>query len=100
MALKLVIGNKNYSSWSMRPWIALRSAKIPFEEEVSLLNDATFKVRLGALGSRTVPVLIDESHSIWESLAILEYLAEKFPDARLWPESAPARARARVLAAE
>jgi glutathione S-transferase len=100
MTLTLVIANKNYSSWSMRPWLAMRTAKIPFEEELIFFDDANFKPRVGALGSGKVPVLLDGGLSIWESLAILEYLAEKFPTAGLWPSDPAARAKARAVAAE
>jgi glutathione S-transferase len=101
MTLKLIIGNKNYSSWSLRPWLAMKVANIAFEEEVVSLEAADFKTRVGAFsGSGKVPVLIDGDARAWESLAILEYLAEKFPAAKLWPEAPPARAHARAIAAE
>jgi glutathione S-transferase len=101
MTLKLVIGNKNYSSWSLRPWIAMTVAGIPFEEEVVSLNAPDFKARVTRIsGTGKVPALADGEVHVWESLAILEYLAEKFPTARLWPEKAQARAAARALAAE
>jgi glutathione S-transferase len=101
MGLHLVIGNKNYSSWSMRPWFALKVAGIPFDETVVSLNAPDFKERLGKLsGTGKVPVLIDDDVHIWESLAILEYVAEKFPDAHLWPADAKARAHARAVANE
>jgi glutathione S-transferase len=101
MALKLIIGNKNYSSWSMRPWIAMKVANIPFEETVISLNAPDFKKIVGAAsGTGKVPVLIDGDCRIWESLAILEYVAEKFPDAKLWPSETHARAHARVVATE
>ena len=101
MALKLIIGNKNYSSWSMRPWIAMKVAGIPFDEEVISLNAADFKARVGAIsGTGKVPALLDGAVHVWESLAILEYLAEKFPGAGLWPADPRARAQARAIAAE
>ena len=101
MALKLIIGNKNYSSWSMRPWIAMKVAGIPFEETVISLNAPDFKAQVGAVsGTGKVPVLIDGDVHVWESLAILEYLAEKFPNASLWPADAVARAHARAIANE
>ena len=101
MALKLIIGNKNYSSWSFRPWIAMKAANIPFEEEVISLDAADFKARLSRVsGTGKVPALIDGEIKIWESLAILEYLAEKFPKAQLWPADSAARAHARAIAAE
>ncbi len=101
LALKLIIGNKNYSSWSLRPWIAMKAAGIPFEETVIPFGDPDFKQRVGEVsGTGKVPVLIDGDNRIWESLAILEYLAEKFPDAALWPKEAAARAHARSIASE
>src|SRR5512144_2501724 len=101
MALTLVIGNKNYSSWSFRPWIALRAAGIAFDDKVISLDDPEFKATLLKLSpAGRVPVLIDGATRVWESLAILEYLAEKFPAARLWPAAAEARAQARVIATE
>jgi glutathione S-transferase len=103
--MKLVIGNKNYSSWSMRPWIAMKAAGIPFEEVFvpfgSPLGNAEFKQRLAAYTpAGMVPVLIDGETHVWETLAILEYLAETFPDRRLWPAEARTRAQARALASE
>src|SRR6266436_10043105 len=101
MALRLVIGNKNYSSWSMRPWIAMKVAGIPFEEEVISLDAADFKARVTRIsGTGKVPALADGPVQVWESLAILEYLAEKFPNARLWPADPAPRALARAIAAE
>lgn len=101
MSLHLIIGNKNYSSWSFRPWLAMKVAGIAFDETVSSLDDPAFKSRVTALGgSGRVPVLIDGDVRIWESLAILEYLAEKFPAAGLWPAPSAARARARAIASE
>ena len=101
MALHLVIGNKNYSSWSFRTWLAMKVAGIPFEETLVSLEAADFKARLTALsGAGKVPVLIDGEIRVWESLAILEYLAEKFSQAALWPRDAAARAHARAIASE
>jgi glutathione S-transferase len=101
MALKLIIGNKNYSSWSFRPWIGMKVAQIPFDEEVISLNAPDFKPRLSAVsGTGKVPTLIDGEIRIWESLAILEYLAEKFPQSKLWPADAATRAHARAIASE
>jgi glutathione S-transferase len=101
MALHLIIGNKNYSSWSFRPWIAMKATGIAFEETVISLEAEDFKARLLALsGAGKVPLLLDGDVRIWESLAILEYLAEKFPQARLWPDNAAARAQARAVASE
>jgi glutathione S-transferase len=101
MGLTLVIGNKNYSSWSLRPWIAMTVAGIPFEEVLIPLNAEDFKERLLKVsGTGKVPTLIDGEAQIWESLAILEYLAETYPAARLWPADKAARAHARVVASE
>lgn len=101
MALTLVIGNKNYSSWSFRPWIAMQVAGIPFEEMLISLEATDFKERvLKVSGTGKVPVLIDGDIHVWESLAILEYLAEKFPAAGLWPADPAARAHARTIASE
>src|SRR5262249_33607066 len=84
MSLHLVIGNKNYSSWSFRPWLAMKVAGIAFDETVISLDAHDFKPRLTALGgSGRVPVLIDGDTRIWESLAILEYLAERFSRRRI-----------------
>jgi glutathione S-transferase len=99
--LTLVIGNKNYSSWSFRPWIAMKAAGIAFDEVVISLNADDFKSRMAKVsGTGKVPTLLDGDVQVWESLAILEYLAEKFPAARLWPADAAARAHARVIASE
>jgi glutathione S-transferase len=101
MALHLILGNKNYSSWSLRPWIGMRTAGIAFEETVISLEAADFKTRVTALsGAGKVPVLLDGDVRVWESLAILEYLAEKFPEAGLWPKPASVRAHARAIASE
>src|SRR6266446_3103926 len=101
MALQLIIGNKNYSSWSLRPWIAMRSAGIEFTEQVISLDDPDFKRTVHAISpAGKVPALADDGANVWESLAILEYLAEKFPAAGLWPSDPAARAHARAIAAE
>jgi glutathione S-transferase len=101
MALTLVIGNKNYSSWSLRAWIAMKVAGIPFAEEVISLDATDFHERVRKIsGTGKVPALADGETHVWESLAILEYLAEKYPQARLWPAEPPARAHARSIAAE
>ena len=84
-----MIGNKNYSSWSMRPWLALRANDIPFEEVFIPLytDDKADKDRILSFSrAGKVPALIDGDVTIWDSLAIIEYLAERFPEARLWPE--------------
>ena len=103
--LKLYIGNKNYSSWSMRPWVLLKQAGIPFEEHMvrfdSFEGESTFKDTLQPITpAGRVPVLVDDGLAIWDSLAISEYVAEKFPDRALWPRDARARARARSVVAE
>jgi glutathione S-transferase len=101
MALRLIIGNKNYSSWSFRPWLAMKVAGITFEESLISLEASDFKARVTAVSpAGRVPVLIDGDVVIWESLAILEYLADKFPAAGLWPRDAAARAHARAAASE
>jgi glutathione S-transferase len=101
VTLKLIIGNKNYSSWSLRPYMALYQAQIPFEEEKISFNDHSWKSRVRTrLVPAKVPVLIDGENMIWDTIAILEYLAEKFPDRHLWPENAAARAIARSACAE
>lgn len=103
MSLHLIIGNKNYSSWSLRPWLAMKVAGIPFDETLISLDAPDFKSRVAALSGAAagrVPVLIDGDICVWESLAILEYLAEKFPQGRLWPAQEAARAHARAIASE
>lgn len=102
MALKLVIGNKNYSSWSMRPWLALRANDIAFEEIfIPLYTDEADKQRiLDFTHSGKVPALIDGDVTVWDSLSIVEYVAERFPEARLWPEDRASRAHARSISAE
>jgi glutathione S-transferase len=102
---KLYIGNKNYSSWSMRPWVLMKQAGIPFEE-VKLRFDSfeagsQFKKTIGTLNPvAKVPVLVDGDLVVWDTLAIAEYLAETFPEKQLWPRAAADRARARSICAE
>ena len=103
--LKLYIGNKNYSSWSMRPWVLMAQTGIEFEEVKlrfdSFSGDSDFKQRLGKISpAGKVPVLLDGELVVWDTLAIAEYLAEKFPELHLWPRGAPERARARSVSAE
>ena len=101
MALKLIIGNKNYSSWSLRPWIAMRHAGIAFEEElIPLYEPGSRERQLKYSPTGTVPCLIDGDVTVWESLAILDYLADKFPDKTLWPADLKARAFARSISSE
>jgi glutathione S-transferase len=97
----LVIGNKNYSSWSLRPWIAMTVAGIDFTEEVIALDLPDTKARIAAHSpAGRVPVLRHGNLTVWESLAILEYAAETWPDARLWPAAPAMRAMARAVASE
>ncbi|HLL27274.1 MAG TPA: glutathione S-transferase family protein [Xanthobacteraceae bacterium] len=101
MALTLLLGNKNYSSWSMRPYLALAHHKVPFEEIVVPLYEGDYKqaiLKYSPAGK--VPVLIDGDIAVWESLAILDHLAEKFPKLALWPADPAARAYARAISAE
>jgi glutathione S-transferase len=101
MSLTLVIGNKNYSSWSLRPWIAMKAAGIPFAEIViPLYEPGSREEILEYSPAGKVPVLLDGDQTVWESLAILEHLAERFPDKQLWPADARARSHARVVATE
>ncbi len=102
MTLTLAIGNKNYSSWSMRPWLALRANDIAFDEVFIPLytGDADKQRILGFTRSGKVPALIDGDITVWDSLAIIEYLAERFPEKRLWPEGRAERAHARSISAE
>ncbi len=103
--LKLYIGNKNYSSWSMRPWVLLKQAGINFEEIMlrfdAFTPESQFKQALKALTpAGKVPLLVDGDLGVWDSLAIAEYVAEQFPDKHLWPQDKAARARARSVCAE
>jgi len=102
---KLYIGNKNYSSWSMRPWVLLRQAGIAFDEVRvrfdSFEADSEFKRAIGAVNpTGKVPVLVDGDLVVWDTLAIAEYVAETYPGHQLWPQDAKARARARSICAE
>ena len=103
--LKLFIGNKNYSSWSMRPWVLLSQAGIPFEEVMvrfdSFDADSAFKQKLqGATPTGKVPLLQDGDLAVWDTLAIAEYVAEQYPGKQFWPADKAARARARSICAE
>lgn len=103
--LTLYIGNKNYSSWSMRPWVLLKQAGIPFEEVKvrfdSFESDSSFKKTILPINpTGRVPVLVDDGFVVWDTLAIAEYVAEKFPAKSLWPQDAKSRARARSICAE
>lgn len=97
----LIIGNKNYSSWSLRPWLALKQAGVEFAEVRIPLGTATTKQEILQYSpAGKVPVLCHGTLTVWESLAICEYLAECFPSARLWPQEQLARALARSISAE
>jgi glutathione S-transferase len=99
--LTLVIGNKNYSSWSMRPWVAMTAFGIPFHEVRVLLDQPDTAAKIAEYSaSGRVPVLLAGEMQIWDSLAICEYLAEQFPEKNLWPEDVVARAMARSVSAE
>jgi glutathione S-transferase len=103
--VKLYIGNKNYSSWSLRPWLAMRQLGLPFEEvklRLSNVEGTDFKNTLASIGAAgRVPVLVEDDGFItWDTLAIVERLHELFPDAGVWPRDARQRARARSLCAE
>jgi glutathione S-transferase len=103
--MQLYIGNKNYSSWSMRPWVLMKQAGIPFDEVMlkfdSFQPSSEFKTAVSAVNPvGKVPVLVDGELAVWDSLAIAEYLNESFPHKELWPSDANARARARSVCAE
>ena len=102
---KLYVGNKNYSSWSMRPWVLMKQAGIAFEEVMvrfdSFDDSSQFKNTIGVVNpAAKVPVLVDGDLVVWDTLAIAEYLAETFPEKQLWPQGAADRARARSVCAE
>jgi glutathione S-transferase len=103
--LKLYIGNKNYSSWSMRPWVLLRQAGIDFEEVKvrfdSFAPGSGFRSTMDSVSPvGKVPVLVHDGLVIWDTLAIAEYVAEQFPEQQLWPADRAARARARSVCTE
>ncbi|WP_312236322.1 glutathione S-transferase family protein [Stenotrophomonas sp.] len=103
--LTLYIGNKNYSSWSMRPWVLMTQAGIAFDEVLlrfdSFDPDSQFKRQATALSpAATVPVLVEGDLVVWDTLAIAEYLAERFPDTHLWPQAVAERAHARSVCAQ
>jgi glutathione S-transferase len=100
-ALRLVIGNKNYSAWSMRPWLLLKNFNIPFEEVSVALHQRNTAEKLGPLSpSLKVPALIHQDTTVWDSLAISEYISEVFLDGKGWPASPRKRATARSVCAE
>jgi glutathione S-transferase len=97
----LVIGNKAYSSWSLRPWLVLKHAGIAFDEVRIPLYEGDYKARIARYSAAgKVPVLVDAGDAIWDSLAICEYLAERHPQRQLWPAGVSARAHARAISAE
>ena len=103
--MQLYIGNKNYSSWSMRPWVLMTQAGIDFDEVLLRFDAFTAESRFKREARKVnpagrVPVLVDDGFAVWDTLAIAEYLAEKYPDMQLWPTQRLARARARSLCAE
>jgi glutathione S-transferase len=102
--MQLVIGNKNYSSWSMRPWVLMAQLGIDFEEiklRFDFSEGSDFRRAVARVSpARSVPVLVDDGFSVWDTLAITEYLHEKFPGHGIWPVDPHARARARSLCAE
>ena len=97
----LVIGSKQKSSWSLRPWLLMKQFEIQFEEKLILLDQSkTTEEILRYSPSAKVPVLLDGSISVWESLAIAEYLNEKFPELQMWPADKARRAKARAISNE
>ena len=104
MPLQLVIGNKNYSSWSMRPWVLMAELGIPFDEQKLRFDfspGSAFREAVARVSpAGRVPVLVDDGFAVWDTLAITEYLHERFPGHGIWPVDARARARARCLCAE
>lgn len=99
--LILYIGNKNYSSWSLRPWIAMEAAGVPFTDEVIPFDFPAGNPKFKAISpTGRVPVLHHGDVRVWESLAIIEYVAELFPDKGIWPKDAGARAEARAISME
>jgi glutathione S-transferase len=99
--LKLAVANKNYSSWSLRAWLVLERTRAPFDELVIPLRQPDTEAEIAKRSpSGRLPVLLDGSVRVWDSLAIAEYLAERFPSSRLWPTDPAARATARSVCAE
>ncbi|QCI68928.1 glutathione S-transferase family protein [Phreatobacter stygius] len=99
--MKLVIANKAYSSWSFRPWILMKALSMPFEEEVIRLYQPDTSGRISRYSQAgRVPILIDGEITVWDSLAIIEYLAETLPEAGVWPRDRAARAHARAISCE
>jgi glutathione S-transferase len=101
MTIKLWVGNKNYSSWSLRPYLVLNASGVTFEDEVIVLDHADTRQKITAINpAGRVPVLDHDGIVVWDSLAICEFLAERYPDAHLWPDDPVARSRARSISAE
>ncbi len=99
--MKLLIGNRNYSTWSLRPWLVLKHFEIPFEDEILQLSGPRWRETLAERSpTGKVPVLIDDDLVIPETIAIIEYLADSFPDKGIWPKDRKDRALARAAAAE
>ena len=99
--MKLVIGNRNYSSWSLRPWIAMKQIGLDFEEVVIPMNLPDTRARMLAHSpTGLVPTLVDGEVTVFETIAILEYLNDRYPDAGLWPKDIAIRAHARAISAE
>jgi glutathione S-transferase len=103
--MQLYIGNKNYSSWSMRPWVLLTNAGIAFDEVMlrfdSFAANSAFRMAIDKVSpTGKVPCLVDDGFVVWDTLAIAEYVAEKYPDKKLWPVAVKDRARARSICAE
>lgn len=100
--MKLIIGDKNYSSWSMRPWVLMKHAGIPFDEVLIELQqpDTTERIRAHSQSGKVPCLVTDGGEAIWESLAIAETLAERYPELALWPRDAAARAHARAISSE
>lgn len=97
----LVIGNKRYSSWSLRPWLLMKHFEIPFQEKLIALDQPQTRTEILKVSpSGKVPALVDGAVTIWESLAIMEYLNEKFPDKNMWPVQKEKRAMARCISNE
>lgn len=101
MTMTLVIGNKNYSSWSLRPWLLMTAYKLPFTEKLESLHEDNLSERLAVHSpSARVPVLIDDQTVVWDSLAICEYINEEYLEGIAWPKKAQNRALARAITCE
>ncbi len=101
MGLTLFIGNKNYSSWSLRAWLALKAADVAFDERLIPLGTEEFHQAIAVFGSAgRVPLLVHDGEPVWDSLAIIEHVAERYPDRAVWPGDRAARMMARAISAE